>query len=149
VVSLVDRNSCHVLFRVYGAQVDGIDAPVVAASVDYPQQLEVLTASNLHINQGRLHMLVLSRKKNTRILIGDNIVVTIVEVRGETVKVGIDAPRELNIIREELIGIEPSDKNQTSQSVCDKTGQQGLSDIEPSNHQGNQIDTGSSVRTGG
>lgn len=47
-------------------------------------------------------MLVLSRKPGERILIGDNIAVTIVRIGPNTVRLGIDAPRELNIVREEL-----------------------------------------------
>lgn len=47
-------------------------------------------------------MLVLSRKPGERILIGENIAVTIVRIGPNTVRLGIDAPRELNIVREEL-----------------------------------------------
>lgn len=47
-------------------------------------------------------MLVLSRKKGERILIGDDVVVTIVRTGVEVVRIGIDAPRDKNIIREEL-----------------------------------------------
>ena len=47
-------------------------------------------------------MLVLSRKVGERILIGDNISVTIVRVSGGGVRLGIEAPAELAVIREEL-----------------------------------------------
>lgn len=47
-------------------------------------------------------MLVLSRKPGERILIGDNVAVTIVRIGPNTVRVGIDAPRDMNIVREEL-----------------------------------------------
>jgi carbon storage regulator len=47
-------------------------------------------------------MLVLSRKPGERILIGDNVTVTIVRIGPNAVKLGIDAPKELNIVREEL-----------------------------------------------
>lgn len=47
-------------------------------------------------------MLVLSRKPGERILIGDNVVVTIVRVTPNNVRIGIEAPRGLNIVREEL-----------------------------------------------
>ena len=47
-------------------------------------------------------MLVLSRKPGERILIGDEIKVTIVRIGPNTVRLGIDAPREMNIVREEL-----------------------------------------------
>jgi carbon storage regulator len=47
-------------------------------------------------------MLVLSRKPGERILIGDDVAVTIVRIGPNTVRLGIDAPREMNIVREEL-----------------------------------------------
>jgi len=47
-------------------------------------------------------MLVLSRKENERLVIGDNIVVTIIRVSGRTVRVGIEAPSQVSIRREEL-----------------------------------------------
>ena len=47
-------------------------------------------------------MLVLSRKQQQQIKIGDQITVTIVRVKGNTVRVGIEAPRDLRVIRAEL-----------------------------------------------
>jgi len=47
-------------------------------------------------------MLVLSRRKEERIHIGDNIVVTIVDVAGKVVRLGIDAPKDVPIYREEI-----------------------------------------------
>lgn len=47
-------------------------------------------------------MLVLSRRLNERIVINDNIVITILSIEGDKVKVGIDAPREVAVLREEL-----------------------------------------------
>ena len=47
-------------------------------------------------------MLVLSRKVGERILIGDNIAVTVVRVGPGVVRLGVDAPRDLVIVREEL-----------------------------------------------
>ena len=47
-------------------------------------------------------MLVLSRKKNESIIIDDNIVITVVDVRGDKVRLGIQAPREISIHRSEV-----------------------------------------------
>ena len=48
-------------------------------------------------------MLVLTRRVNEKILIGDNIVVTVLEVRGDQVRLGIDAPRDVRVFREEVM----------------------------------------------
>jgi carbon storage regulator len=47
-------------------------------------------------------MLVLSRKRNEKVFVGKNIVVTIVEIRGNTVRLGFGAPRKIQIEREEV-----------------------------------------------
>ncbi|MGE4318863.1 MAG: carbon storage regulator CsrA [Deferribacterales bacterium] len=47
-------------------------------------------------------MLVLSRKINESIIIGDSIEVTIVEVNGRNVKIGIDAPKDVSVHRKEV-----------------------------------------------
>ncbi|CAM5431523.1 carbon storage regulator CsrA [Leifsonia shinshuensis] len=48
-------------------------------------------------------MLVLTRKAGERVLIGDDIVVTILDVRGDGVRIGIDAPRGIRIQRDEVV----------------------------------------------
>lgn len=47
-------------------------------------------------------MLVLSRQRDESIMIGDNIVVTIVDIRGDKVRLGIDAPTEIPVHRQEI-----------------------------------------------
>jgi carbon storage regulator len=47
-------------------------------------------------------MLVLSRKKNESIVIDEHIVITIVEIRGDKVRLGIEAPKEIPIHRSEV-----------------------------------------------
>jgi len=47
-------------------------------------------------------MLVLSRKETQRIKLGDEIVVTVVRVAGDKVRLGIEAPRDMLVLREEL-----------------------------------------------
>ena len=48
-------------------------------------------------------MLVLSRKRDERIVIGDIIVITVVEVRGDKVRLGIEAPSEVPVHRQEVL----------------------------------------------
>jgi carbon storage regulator len=47
-------------------------------------------------------MLVLTRKKNESIVINDVIKVTVVEIRGDKVRLGIEAPREIDVHRQEV-----------------------------------------------
>ncbi len=47
-------------------------------------------------------MLVLSRQRDESIIIGDNIVVTIVDIRGDKVRLGINAPSEISVHRQEV-----------------------------------------------
>ncbi|MDD4266777.1 MAG: carbon storage regulator CsrA [Pirellulales bacterium] len=47
-------------------------------------------------------MLVLSRQRDESIIIGDNIVVTIVDIRGDKVRLGINAPSEIPVHRREI-----------------------------------------------
>jgi carbon storage regulator len=47
-------------------------------------------------------VLVLSRRAGESIMIGDDVVVTILEIRGDIVRVGIDAPRSVTVHREEV-----------------------------------------------
>ena len=47
-------------------------------------------------------MLVLTRRANQSIMIGDNVVVTVLEVRGDQVRLGIRAPRSVTVHREEV-----------------------------------------------
>lgn len=47
-------------------------------------------------------MLVLSRKKDERIMIGDSISIMVVDIRGDKVRLGIDAPSEISVHRQEV-----------------------------------------------
>ena len=55
-------------------------------------------------------MLVLSRHKDEAIIIGDDIKITIVDVRGDKVRLGIDAPRSIPVHREEIYDIIQKEK---------------------------------------
>lgn len=52
--------------------------------------------------QGDDGMLVISRNKNQSVIIGDDIKITVVEVRGDKVRLGISAPREVSVHRVEV-----------------------------------------------
>ena len=47
-------------------------------------------------------MLVLTRKKGEKIVIGENITITVVEIRGDKVRLGIEAPKDVGVHREEI-----------------------------------------------
>ena len=52
-------------------------------------------------------MLVLSRKESQRIRLGESVVVTVVKISGDKVRIGIDAPAEMLVLRDELEPHEP------------------------------------------
>jgi len=46
---------------------------------------------------------VLSRRLGESVVIGDDVVVTVLEIRGDVVRLGVDAPREVQVRRQELL----------------------------------------------
>ena len=60
-------------------------------------------------------MLVLSRKESERIMLGDSIVLTIVRISGDRVRLGIEAPSDMLILRTEL---EPEKKSGDAAKVA-------------------------------
>ena len=64
-------------------------------------------------------MLVLSRKLTERIQIGDNVVATVLEIRGNKVRIGIDAPKEVHVLRSELNEALPSGPSAVGSGVPD------------------------------
>jgi carbon storage regulator len=64
-------------------------------------------------------MLVLSRKKDESIVIDDNIVITVVEIRGDKVRLGIQAPREVPIHRSEIHAAIQNEQQQSAQPKDD------------------------------
>lgn len=59
-------------------------------------------------------MLVLSRKKNESIIINDDITVVVVEIRGDKVRLGIEAPKHVPVHRQEVF--DAIQRNRTNQS---------------------------------
>ncbi|MBF4581574.1 carbon storage regulator CsrA [Curtobacterium sp. VKM Ac-2865] len=64
-------------------------------------------------------MLVLTRKVGERILIGDDIVITVLDSRGDGVRIGIDAPRGVKIQREEVVRAVTEANVEASRSASD------------------------------
>jgi carbon storage regulator len=65
-------------------------------------------------------MLVLSRREAQSIVIGGNIVVTVVSVRGDQVRLGIDAPRSITVHRQEVaLAIEAANREALAQGDFD------------------------------
>ncbi len=63
-------------------------------------------------------MLVLSRQRDESIVIGDNIVITIVDIRGDKVRLGIEAPGEIPVHRQEVFeAIQRENRKPASPSV--------------------------------
>jgi carbon storage regulator len=63
-------------------------------------------------------MLVLSRRVGESVVIGDDVTVTVLEVRGDVVRIGIDAPRSVAVNRAELLA-EVANTNQAASSPAE------------------------------
>ena len=65
-------------------------------------------------------MLVLSRKLKQEILIGDNVKITVLKVKGNTVRLGIEAPRDIHVVRGELPQFNDASKdNEQAETASD------------------------------
>lgn len=66
-------------------------------------------------------MLALSRKVNESIIIGNDIEITVLEVKGDQIKIGISAPKSVPIYRKEIyLQIQESNKEAAGSTVTDK-----------------------------
>jgi carbon storage regulator len=63
-------------------------------------------------------MLVLSRKLNEKIVINGNIVVTVVKIDRNQVRIGIEAPGNIPVYREEILPIAQRNRTEESIAVC-------------------------------
>jgi len=62
-------------------------------------------------------MLILSRKVNEKIIIGEDITVSIIEVRGDQVRIGIDAPKKVKVFRQEVFDAIKAENKAASKSA--------------------------------
>jgi len=69
-------------------------------------------------------MLVLSRHRDESIMIGDNIVITIVDIRGDKVRLGIDAPQAIPVHRQEVYDAIQRENSQAIDLNTTETGEQ-------------------------
>lgn len=65
-------------------------------------------------------MLVLTRRKGERVMIGSNMSVTILDVQGSRVKLGIDCPRAVPVLRDELLPYR-DDENWRPDECCEES----------------------------
>ena len=63
-------------------------------------------------------MLILSRKKDETIVIGDNISISVVDIKGDQVKLGINAPNDVKVFRQEVYEA-IQEENRTAAAVSD------------------------------
>ena len=60
-------------------------------------------------------MLILSRKIDQKIRIGDNIVLTILDIKGDQVKIGVEAPNDVKVFRQEVFSAIQSENKAANQ----------------------------------
>jgi len=54
------------------------------------------------LHQGKVRMLILTRRVGEKLVIGENVVITVLGVKGNQIRIGIDAPPEVDVHREEI-----------------------------------------------
>jgi carbon storage regulator len=64
-------------------------------------------------------MLILSRRVNEKIVIGENVVVSVIEVRGDQVKIGIEAPKTVKVFRQEVFDAIQSENRRAAATSTD------------------------------
>ncbi|MCG3197887.1 MAG: carbon storage regulator CsrA [Candidatus Omnitrophica bacterium] len=67
-------------------------------------------------------MLVLSRKKDEVIVVGDDIEITVVDIRGDQVKIGVSAPRSVSIHRKEVFDAIRNENREAAKSAAGEVG---------------------------
>jgi len=62
-------------------------------------------------------MLILSRKVDEKVIIGDDIKISIIEIRGDQVRIGIDAPKKVKVFRQEVYDAIKAENKAASRSA--------------------------------
>ena len=73
-------------------------------------------------------MLIISRKKNEGIIINEDTEVTVIDIQGDRVRIGIEAPAEVKIVRKELL--ETEDTNRAAAQIKAKPDAKRLKELE-------------------
>ena len=81
-------------------------------------------------------MLVLSRKKNESIMIGDTIEIKIISVEGDQVKLGIEAPRNLDVYRKEIYDAIQDENRMATTTETDWSALKKLMAMNPKSEDG-------------
>jgi carbon storage regulator len=63
-------------------------------------------------------MLILSRKVNEKVMIGDDISLSIIEIRGDQVRIGVDAPKTVKVFRQEVFDAIRAENKAASESAA-------------------------------
>ena len=63
-------------------------------------------------------MLILSRKTNEKIMIGDDISISIIEIRGDQVRIGVDAPKTVKVFRQEVFDAIKAENRAAAESAA-------------------------------
>ena len=73
-------------------------------------------------------MLVLTRKKDQALIIGDNIIITVLDIQGDQIRIGVDAPKSVKIFRKELY-LEIQEENKNAAKRATPVATENLKDI--------------------
>ncbi|MDR3170546.1 MAG: carbon storage regulator CsrA [Treponema sp.] len=62
-------------------------------------------------------MLILSRKVNEKIMIGDDISISIIEIQGDHIRIGVDAPKAIKVFRQEVFDTIKAENKAAAESI--------------------------------
>ena len=74
-------------------------------------------------------MLILSRKTDQQIKIGDDITITIIEIRGDQVKIGVEAPKNVKVFRQEVFNAIQSENKAALASVEENENKKAINAV--------------------